>query len=62
MQIPYLLKMGNGEILDLQINGMVPKSVVTEQKGVQEEIRKRSLEEIIQKLQVSKRANEHNLP
>lgn len=62
MQIPYLLKMGNGEILDLQINGMVPKSVVTEQKGVQEGIRKRSLEEIIQKLQVSKRANEHNLP
>lgn len=32
MQIPYLLKIGNSEILDLQINVMVPKSVNIEQK------------------------------
>ena len=39
--MPYVLKIGNSEILDLQINGMVPKSVMTEQKGVQEEKEKK---------------------
>ena len=38
---------------------MAPKSVMIEQKGVQEKTEKRNLEEIIQKLQISKRANKN---
>lgn len=54
--MPHVLETGNTETLDLQINGMVPKSVMTEQKGVQEEKEKRNLEEIIQKWQISKKS------
>lgn len=43
MQMPYLLKMGTSEILDLRVNGMVPKSVKTEWKVVQAEIKKKTL-------------------
>lgn len=54
--MPYVLKIGNRAILDPQINGKAPKSVMAEQKGVQEEKEKRNLEEIIQKLQISKKS------
>lgn len=56
MQMPHSSKIGNSEILDLQINGMVPKAVNIEQKSVQEETEKRNLKEIIKILRISKRA------
>lgn len=54
--MPYLSKIGNSEILDLHINGMVPKPVNIEQKSMQEETEKRNLKEVIEILQISKRA------